>query len=181
MKMVLIINVMYLVELRSHVNGREEEEEAAEWWLRLRKAEGALQVREKMVEGGEMDGRGSGLRPVLWLRLAIVDCRVEESRRVLLGGSKRGERKALLTEKHVSCHHRQSEQTNREILWEMETPPASRILIILVCVGVVTGLVIAVNWIWLLKKLERGLNQGLLGTSYKILFEDLKDASSMHS
>lgn len=63
----------------------------------------------------------------------------------------------------------------------METTPASRILFILVCVVVVTGLVIAVNWIWLLKKLERWLKQGPPGTSYKILFGDLKDPSSMHS
>ncbi|KNA12752.1 hypothetical protein SOVF_123110 [Spinacia oleracea] len=65
----------------------------------------------------------------------------------------------------------------------METVTASSILISLVCVLVVTGLIKAVNWVWLRpKKLEKKFRQqGLNGTSYQFLFGDMKDYSSMRS
>jgi len=65
----------------------------------------------------------------------------------------------------------------------METATANSILVSLLCVLAVAGLVKVVNWIWLRpKKLEKLLRQqGIPGTSYRLLFGDLKDVASLRA
>ncbi|XP_021848477.2 cytochrome P450 CYP72A219 [Spinacia oleracea] len=65
----------------------------------------------------------------------------------------------------------------------MEKMTASSVLISVVCVIVLTMLMKVVNWVWLKpKKMEKLLKQrGLSGTSYKFLFGDLKEFTSMRA
>ncbi|CAO2818917.1 unnamed protein product [Amaranthus hypochondriacus] len=65
----------------------------------------------------------------------------------------------------------------------MEILTAGSVVISVVCIVVVTGFLRVVNWVWLRpKRMERFLRQqGIYGTSYKLLFGDLKDMSSMRT
>ena len=63
----------------------------------------------------------------------------------------------------------------------METSTAKFILNTVICIVIVAGLLKVANWVWVRpKKLERQLRQqGLLGTSYKLFYGDLKEISLM--
>ncbi|CAO2832524.1 unnamed protein product [Amaranthus hypochondriacus] len=65
----------------------------------------------------------------------------------------------------------------------MEILRVSSVVISVVCIVVVTGFIRGLNWVWLRpKRMERFLRQqGIYGTSYKLLFGDLKDMSSMRT
>ena len=66
---------------------------------------------------------------------------------------------------------------------EMEILTVSSVVISVVCIVVVTGFIRGLNWVWSRpKRMERFLRQqGIYGTSYKLLFGDLKDMSSMRT